>query len=100
MPHVCSVKTQRDTKDPVYLHYTKRAPVVAVFKNVSDGERGICKDAKEKCNDVIFPGSAVFCGRYRYLHMCGAAGTALRLCDFALNQRNAKTPRREGAKDE
>ena len=38
----------------VLFHYAERAPVVIVLKNVSDGEGGICKDAKEKCDKVYF----------------------------------------------
>ncbi|RZN36665.1 MAG: hypothetical protein EF813_06940 [Methanosarcinales archaeon] len=34
--------------------YAKRTPVAIVLKNVSGGERGICKDAEEKCNEVDF----------------------------------------------
>lgn len=34
------------------------------------------------------------------LHVCGVAGTSLRLCALALDQRNAKTRRHKDAKDE
>jgi len=31
-----------NVSEVVFFHYTKRAPVVFVLKNVSDSERGIC----------------------------------------------------------
>ena len=43
-----------NVSEVVFFHYTERAPVVVVLKNVSDGERGICKDAEEKYDKVYF----------------------------------------------
>ena len=43
-----------NNSEVVFFCYTKRAPVVIVLKNVSDGERGICKDAEEICDEVYF----------------------------------------------
>ena len=43
-----------NVSEVVFFRYTERAPVVVVLKNVSDGERGICKDAEEKCDEVYF----------------------------------------------
>jgi len=43
-----------NVSEVVFFRYTKRAPVVVVLKNVSDSERGICKDAEEKCDEVYF----------------------------------------------
>jgi hypothetical protein len=45
-----------NVSDVVLFHYTERVPVVIILKNVSDGERGTCKDAEEKCDDVYFGG--------------------------------------------
>ena len=48
-----------NVSEVVFFHYAERAPVVVVLKNVSDGERGICKDAEEKCDEVYFGGGDV-----------------------------------------
>ena len=38
----------------VFLCEAECASVVIVLKNVSDGERGIGKDAEEKCDEAYF----------------------------------------------
>ncbi len=43
-----------NVSEVVFFSYTERVPVVVVLKNVSDGERGICKDAEEKCDETYF----------------------------------------------
>ena len=43
-----------DISEVVFLCEAECTPVMVVLKNVSDGERGIGKDAEEKCNDVCF----------------------------------------------
>jgi hypothetical protein len=43
-----------NVSEVVLFHYAERAPVVVVLKNMADGERGICKDAKEKYDKVYF----------------------------------------------
>ncbi len=43
-----------NSSEIVFFCYTERAPVVVVLKNMSDGERGICKDTEEKCDEVYF----------------------------------------------
>ena len=43
-----------NVSEVIFFRHTKRAPVVVVLKNVSDGERGICKDAEEKCDEIYF----------------------------------------------
>ena len=43
-----------NVSEVVFFRYTKRAPVVVVLKNVSDSERGICKETGENCDDVYF----------------------------------------------
>ncbi len=43
-----------DISEVVFLCNVECPPIVIVLKNVSDGERGIGKDAEEKCNDVCF----------------------------------------------
>ena len=43
-----------DISEVVFFREAECAPVVIVLKNVSDGERGIGKDAEEKCDEVYF----------------------------------------------
>jgi len=43
-----------DISEVVFLCEAECAPVVIVLKNVSDGERGIGKDAEEKCDEAYF----------------------------------------------
>ena len=43
-----------NVSEVVFFSYTERAPVVVVLKNVSDGERGICKETSENCDDIYF----------------------------------------------
>ena len=43
-----------DLSEVVFFREAERAPVVIVLKNASDGERGINKDAEEKCDEVYF----------------------------------------------
>ena len=48
-----------NVSEVVFLCEAECVPVVIVLKNVSDGERGICKDAEEKCDEVYFGGEDV-----------------------------------------
>ena len=43
-----------DLSEVVFLREAKCPPVVVILENVLDSERGICKDAEEKYDEVYF----------------------------------------------
>jgi hypothetical protein len=48
-----------DISEVVFPCDAECAPVVIVLKNVSDGERGIGKDAEEKCDEAYSGGGDI-----------------------------------------
>ncbi len=43
-----------DISEVVFLREAECPPVVVVLENVSDSERGISKNAEEKCDEIYF----------------------------------------------